>query len=491
MSKLLRGGRIPKVKDDVVKFISSIKSDQKLLKAVIRINQAHVIMLSEQGIISRSEASKLLKALDDIDAEAELPSNVEDVHMFIEEKVIDSCGLAVGGNVHLAKSRNDQVTAAIRMELREELIRIINAMLSLQENLLRLAGEHIRTFFIGYTHMQPAQPITFAHYIISQFDALNRDIQRLNEAYTRVNLCPMGAGAIATTSFPINRHRVAELLAFDGILENSLDAVSSRDFILEVMAALTILAVDVTRLVEDLILWSSFEVNLIELPDDFCSTSSIMPQKKNPDALEVIRARMSYIIGNYVTAVNILKSLPSGYNLDFQEITPKLWESTTVIKECLDILSELLINLKIRKDIISKPLFSFLAATELANTLVRNYQIPFRVAHKITGALVRELNNKGLALKDVTPELLNGIAKSLGYDLNLKNEDLEAVFNISKVIESHDVIGGPSYKEVERMLKLRKKELTSTRSKITRRMLNIEKSFENLRSIVNNYLSGT
>lgn len=489
MSKLLRGGRLPKLRDNAVKFISSIQNDLKLIESVIKINQAHVIMLSEQGILSRSDSAKLLKALDQISVKTKPPANIEDVHMVIEEKVIEACGLNIGGNMHLAKSRNDQVATAIRMELREELLQTLNYLLSLQENLLNLAEKHVHTLFIGYTHLQPAQPITFAHYLLSHIDALNRSFQRLDEAYARVNLCPMGAGAIATTSFPINRERIAELLAFNGILENSLDAVSSRDFILEVMSALTILAADISRFVEDLIFWSSLETKLIELPDDFCSTSSIMPQKKNPDVLEVMRARMSYLLGNYVTVASILKSLPSGYNLDFQEMTPKLWDSLTIIKESLDMLSQLVLSLKVREDIAANPQLSFLAATELANMLVRDYHIPFRIAHKITGALVRKVSEKGLTLKDASPNMLNEIAKSSGYPLNVNDNDFKNIMDLQKVVESYNIKGGPSPEEVERMLKARKETLDSLRSKVAEKKLKIEKSYQKLQNLVNTYLS--
>jgi len=200
---------------------------------------------------------------------------------------------------------------------------------------------------------------------------LKRDSQRLEETYQRVNLCPMGAGALATSSFPINRDRIAKLLGFSEVLENSIDAVSSRDFVLETMADLTIIAVDISRLVEDLILWSSPDFGIIELPDRFSSTSSIMPQKKNPDVLEVIRAKMSHILGNFLTSAATMKALPSSYNMDFQEITPRLWESLENVTSSLDMLSRLVANLKVFKNVFSKPLLSFSTSTELANMLVR------------------------------------------------------------------------------------------------------------------------
>ncbi len=361
MSKLLRGGRITSVRKDVAKFTSSIKSDQRLLKPVIEINEAHVAMMMERKIIEWSNGVKLLQALSEVKPKMKLKSSLEDVHMAVEEEVTKKVGSEIGGNLHIAKSRNDQVATAIRMKLRENLVNLMTSMVGLQEALTKLAEEHVRTVVPGYTHLQPAQPVTFAHYLLSYVDELERDFQRLEEAYKRVNLCPMGAGALATSSFPINREMVAELLGFSEVLENSIDAVSSRDFVLETMAVLTIIAVGISRLVEDLIVWSSPDFGVIELPDRFSSTSSIMPQKKNPDLLEVIRARMSHALGNFVTSVTTMKALPSSYNLDFQEITPRLWETLENITSSLDVLSKLVANLKVSKNVFSKPHLSFLS----------------------------------------------------------------------------------------------------------------------------------
>ncbi|MEM3640313.1 MAG: argininosuccinate lyase [Candidatus Bathyarchaeia archaeon] len=491
MSKLLREGRIPYVKDDVVKFISSIQSDQKLLKAVIKINQAHVIMLMEQKIIERLDGVKLLKALNELSPNVELPPSLEDVHMFIEEKVIDTCGSEVGGNLHIAKSRNDQVATAIRMELRENLLKVMGNVVELQKALIRLAEGHIETVFPGYTHMQPAQPATFAHYLLYYVDCLGRDLQRLEDAYKRANLCPMGAGALATSSFSINRERVAELLGFGGVLENSIDAVSSRDFVLETIAVLAITAVNISRLAEDLILWGSSDFDLIELPDDFCSTSSIMPQKKNPDVLEVIRARMSHVLGNFVTSATTLKAIPSGYNLDFQEITPRLWESLEIVESSLGMLSKLVAKLKVHTDALAKPQFSFLAATELANMLVKKYKVPFRSAHRIVGSMIRELINRGLALNSATADLLNKFANPLGFTLNVKDQDLQKAISLAKIVESHNVTGGPSPNEVERMIKIRKEWNLSAESKLSKRKSELEEAYEKIQLIINSYLSSS
>ncbi|HLE75323.1 MAG TPA: argininosuccinate lyase, partial [Candidatus Bathyarchaeia archaeon] len=265
MSKILHGGRIASLRKDVAKFTSSIKDDVKLSKAVVDINKAHVIMLMEQKIIKWSDGAKLLEALTK-HSDIKLDSSAEDVHMALEEAVLKEAGWEVGGNLHIAKSRNDQVATAIRMELRKNLLSLMLSVVQMQESIAGKAEKHTKTVILGYTHLQPAQPVTFAHYLLSHFDALGRDLQRLQETYARVNLCPMGAAALATTSFPINRERVAELLGFNGIVENSIDAVGSRDFILETTAALTLIAVNLSRLAEDLIVWSSPDFGVIELP---------------------------------------------------------------------------------------------------------------------------------------------------------------------------------------------------------------------------------
>lgn len=335
MSRILHGGRLGSIREDVAKFTSSIKDDARLLNAVVAINKAHVIMLIERKIIAAKDGATLLIALAKV-SDLRLDESMEDVHMAVEEEVLKKAGTEAGGNLHIAKSRNDQVVTAIRFELRNELLTLMRSIAHVQEHLSEVAEDHLETVILEYTHLQPAQPVTFAHYLLSYVDAFERDAQRILNAYSRVNLSPLGAGALATTSFPINRERTAELLGFRGLIENSIDAVGSRDFIVETIASLTLVAVDLSRLAEDLIIWSSPDFGVVELPDEFTSTSSIMPQKKNPEVLEVIRARASQVLGNFVTVTATLKSLPSTYNLDFQEVTPKLWESIEIVKASLD-----------------------------------------------------------------------------------------------------------------------------------------------------------
>jgi argininosuccinate lyase len=489
-SKLLRGGRITSVRKDVVRFTSSIKSDRRLLKSVIKINQAHAAMMMEQKIIEWSDGAKLLQALSELKSKMKLKPSLEDVHMAVEEEVIKKVGPEIGGNLHIAKSRNDQVSTAIRMELRQNLVDLMASVIRLQEALIKLAGKHVRTVVPGYTHLQPAQPVTFAHYLLSYVDMLERNLHRLEENYQRIDPCPMGAGALATSSFPINRDRVAELLGFSEVLENSIDAVSSRDFALETIAVLTIIAVGVSRLVEDLIVWSSPDFGIVELPDRFSSTSSIMPQKKNPDVLEVIRARVSHVLGNFVTSAATLKALPSSYNLDLQEITPRLWESLENVTSSLDMLSKLVANLKVSKNAFNKPFLSFSASTELANMLVRKYKVPFRTAHKIVGSLTRILTEQKLTLSDVTPELLQKVAQdSSGLSLKVSREDIHESTDPLKLVETYTVRGGPSPTEVKRMLAVRKRWTALSMSNLSKKKLKLNEAEDMLQSVVESYSS--
>jgi argininosuccinate lyase len=490
LSKLLRGGRIGSVRKDVVEFTSSIKSDKKLFEAVIKINEAHVAMLMEQKIINQQHGAKLLHALTELDSEMKLDPSIEDVHLAVEEEVNKKVGLETGGNLHIAKSRNDQVATAIRMELRINLLELMNCVTELQDTLIELAKKHTETLVPAYTHLHPAQPVTFAHILLAYVDGLERDLKRLEETFPRVNMCPMGAGAIATTSFPINRDRTAELLGFSKVLENSIDAVGSRDFILETLANLTLLAIDVSRMAEDLIVWSSPDFGIIDLPESFAFTSSIMPQKKNPDVLEAIRARMSQILGNFLASATTMKALPSGYNLDMQEITPKLWDSLETVADSLCMHSKLVKNLKVSKNVFSKPVLKFATTTELANMLVKKHDVPFRTSHRIVGAVVKTLLDKKLALSDLTPELLNKTAKdSAGITVAIKLADIKDSIDPKKFVESHKTMGGPAPAEVKRMLKNREQLTSQSKMSLKEKKGMLEKADNQLKSVVQRYFS--
>jgi argininosuccinate lyase len=475
------------IREDVAKFCSSRKDDVRLADAVLAISKAHVVMLIEQEIIPRQDGAKILLAIDKIDGQ-KLDPHAEDVHMAVEESVLVEAGPEIGGNLHIAKSRNDQVTTAIRIALRKELQNIMYQILNMQRSLLDAASKHTQTIILEYTHLQPAQPVTFAHYLLSHIDALGRDLERLQSAYSRVNRCPLGAGALATTSFPINRKKTAILLGFDAIIENSIDAVGSRDFIVETQAALTLLAVNLSRLAEDLIVWSSPEFGTVELPDEFTSTSSIMPQKKNPEVLEVIRARASYALGDFVAVTAAVKSLPTAYNLDFQEVTPKLWASTDNLFASLAMFSNLIPGIKVSKNVESKPAASFVGATELANMLVLKHNIAFRTSHKITGSLVKALLDSKRTLVDATPDLLEKVAlDSANVKLIVKKHDLLKCTNLRKLVETYKVLGGPSPKEVQRAIKTKNTILMKKLTAINKLKENLTNAENALNKTVKDY----
>lgn len=487
---MLHGGRLGDVRGDVAKFCSSRKDDARLADAVLAINKAHVAMLMEQKIILMQSGGKILASLNKLNSK-ELDPNAEDVHMAVEEAVLAATGPEVGGNLHIAKSRNDQTATAIRMALRGQLLTIMQQIVDMQQALLETAAKHTETIILEYTHLQAAQPVTFAHYLLFHIDALGRDLQRLQSAYTRVNLCPLGAGALATTSFPINRKTTAQYLGFNDVLENSLDAVGSRDFIIETQSALALLAINLSRFAEDLIVWSSAEFGTIELPDEFTSTSSIMPQKKNPEVLEVIRARASYALGDFLAAAAAVKSLPTTYNLDFQEVTSKLWASTDNLEASLNIFTALVPNLKVVGNVDDKAASGFVAATEVANMLVAKYSVAFRTSHKIVGALVKALIDSKQSLNDATPQLLEKVAmESAGVKLTVKNEDIVSCTNLRKLIETYKVLGGPSPAETARAIKSRHKTLQANKKTIADLKAQLAGAEDTLNKAVEEYSTG-
>lgn len=489
MSKILRGGRLSSSREDVIKFTSSIEDDARLFSAVVNINKAHIVMLTEQEIIKQSDGAKILQALtSELDIKFDFSS--EDVHMAVEEAVIEKTGAEIGGNLHIAKSRNDQVATAIRMTLRHQLLDLMLSVKELQQSLAKASEKHLETVILAYTHLQPAQPVTFAHYLLSRLDSLSRDLQRLQSVYARVNLCPMGAGALATTSFTINRERVSKLLGFDGLLENSIDAVGSRDFILETNAVLTLLAVSLSQIAEDLIVWSSPDFGLIELPDEFTSTSSMMPQKKNPEIPEIIRSRAAHVLGDFVASAAALKNMPSTYNLDFQEVTPKLWSAIETVYSSVRILAKIVPNINVTSNVSAKASANFVAATELANILVRNYGVPFRSAHKIVGSIVNSFMQAKKTLADLNPEVLRRVAKiSANIDLSINGEDLEPLSDLLKMVKTYSVVGGPAPSEVGRALLARKKDLSAVDSNIKTLKQKLVKAENDLQLTINSIIA--
>jgi argininosuccinate lyase len=438
-------------------YTSSLEFDERIFWADIKVNQAHTTMLKEQGIINPENANKILNALASLEKEGisalKMDESVEDIHMALEVYVTNKIG-DIAGFMHTAKSRNDQVATDLRFTLKNEIKSIQEEILIFIEELLSMAGENLETVMVAYTHLQHAQPTTFAHHLLSYAQALKRDYERLNDAYERVDLCPLGAAALTTTSFPINRWRTAELLGFKKPLENSLDAVSSRDFIIETLSALTILGTDLSRICEELIIWSTYEFQMIEIGDEFSSTSSIMPQKKNPDVAEIARAKTATINGELVSVLTINKSLPQSYNRDLQEITPHLWKAIDTALDTLQITRQILGSVVFKKErgeYLARANFS--TATELADIMVREKDIPFRQAHKIVGRAVSISLERGMKAEEINAKFLDEIAKEItGKPLNLGNDLIQLAVDPIKVVKSRQVTGGPSPLMVEKSI---------------------------------------
>jgi len=488
MSSLLRGGRLRTANKNVTNFISSFEDDRRIARSVILVNQAHVIALTKAQVISRHKARRILKALRQLEGQRIPKRGLEDVHVFIEESVINGTGLDIGGLLNLGKSRNDQVTTAVRMTLREEILELSDNLLSLAEAMLSLAQKHTETVFPGYTHLQPAQPISFAHYLVANVDSLLRNSYRIIEAYHRINCSPMGAAALAGTSFRLNRDLIASLLGFNGLMEISLDAVGSRDFLLETLCVCSLIASDLSRIAQDLIFYSSAESSLIALPDEFASTSSIMPHKKNPDPLELVRAKCARIAGNPSVASTILHGLPSGYNLDFQEITPLSWQSIDELKSCLRIMTELIPKIEVDKEIALRQYLEFTAATEIANVLVREEGTPFRLAHRVVGSAVRTALQQSKTLKSLSRKDWEG---HLHRRIKPRTVSLmERALNLKTHLWTYQTKGSPNPREMRNVILRRKRECTAMREESSQLHQSIRKRLEALSTAASG-ISGT
>ena len=440
--------------DEAAEYTSSLEADKEIFEADIKTNFAHTSMLKHEGIIDAEIADNILCALDELreegyDALVFNPS-VEDVHMAIENYVTSKIG-PQAGYMHTAKSRNDQVATDIRLVLRERIVGIQIGILEFIEGLVEMAGEHLEDVFIGFTHLQHAQPITIAHHLMAHAQALKRDYERLEDTYKRVNLNPLGCAAMATTSFPINRELTTRLLGFDAYLENSMDGVSARDFIAETVFDLTSLCTTLSKICEELILWSTYEFGVIEMADEYSSTSSIMPQKKNPDVAELARGKSTIVNGELVTILTILKAIPYTYNRDLQEITPHLWNALKVTEDTLSIVTRMMLSVEFNTERCAELAGrNFATATDLADIMVREKEIPFRTAHKIVGRIVNEATANNMAEEDITSEFIDEIALDLGFDrLELDDELIQNALNPAENVKIRRVVGGPAPEMVE------------------------------------------
>lgn len=478
-------------------YILSTEVDRWLFHADILVDKAHVVMLKEQGIIKKDAAAAILNCLTSLEErsadfiEDELPG-YEDVHTAIESVVIQEIGEDVGGRMHTGRSRNDEVATCIRIALRTELFELLRAVNGLRRALLEKAGEHLDTIMPGYTHLQHAQATTFAHHLLAYTDALARDFSRLIIAYEHTNVSPLGAAAFASTGFPIDRDRTASLLGFDAVLEHSMDAVSTRDFIIEAIASFSNLMINISRLAEEFILWSTSEFDFITIDADYVTGSSIMPQKRNPDYAELVRARTGTVYGCLMSGLSICKALPYSYNRDLQEVTPHLLRAVRTTTASVTVMKGMVEGLEAKLEKMEKQApVGFTAATELADTIVRETCISFRTAHKIVSALASSLRDEDwdwdrdwdsqrideLTLKITgTGQKLSDTAT--GRELNLNEKSVKEALKIASNIQKRNAKGGPAKKEVKRMMQQREKNLATDEKTRLEKEEYVKKSFD-------------
>lgn len=475
---MFRDNRLGGISEDVLNFISSREADRRIFEADLLVDKAHLIMLQERGLISKEICSNIMKALEGL-KESDIGEG-EDVHEAIEAYVISKVG-PEGGRMHTGRSRNDEVATCIRIALRSEILGLMDEQISLIETLVDLGAKNTTTIIPGFTHTQHAQPTTLAHHLLAHADAFIRDLERIGGAYSRVNKSPLGAAAFASTGFNIDRLRTCDLLGFDGLVENSMDAVSTRDFILEALSDISIQMVNLSRLAEELILWSTSEFGYIELDNLFASTSSIMPQKKNPDTAELARAKAGSVIGSLISSLVICKALPMSYNRDLQEVTPHLWRAVDWTRSSVRIIDGCVATLRLNKDRLSESSGAgFSTATELADSLVRTTGIPFRTAHKIVGNLASKTTQPDLEMLDSATLEVAGIRPSdYGFDASILEKALDPRTNVSM----RAGIGGPSPSETERMIKERLKIVSVYKSELMKRRKKVDDAIEALKAI--------
>ncbi|MDY0394369.1 argininosuccinate lyase [Virgibacillus halophilus] len=447
----LWGGRFTKPTNELVdEYTASIHFDKRLAKQDVIGSMAHVEMLKQCDILSETEAGNIqdgLRAIAEKIAAGKVKMHVEneDIHMNIEKLLIDEIG-PVGGKLHTGRSRNDQVALDMRLYLREELLELISLAASLQEALANTAEEQADTLMPGYTHLQRAQPVSFAHHLLAYIFMLQRDIERLQESWKRVNKSPLGAGALAGTTFPIDRYIVSDLLGMDGICDNSLDAVSDRDFVVEFLANASLLIAHLSRLCEELVIWSSAEFKFIELDDAFCTGSSMMPQKKNPDVAELVRGKSGRVYGNLMGMLTTLKGLPLAYNKDMQEDKEGMFDTVDTLKGALQLFSPMIESMRVNKEKMQQAVSDdFSNATDLADYLVSK-GLPFREAHAVVGQIVLYCIQQGdKFILDLS------LAEMKSFS-DLIDEDIYQALTGMAVVNARDVAGGTAINRVHEQL---------------------------------------
>ncbi len=458
MAKKAWGGRFKKSTSKIAeRFSESVSFDKRLYNEDIKASIAHVRMLAKQGIIPKHDADKIIKGLNSIKKEivsGEFPfrEECEDIHLNIEKRLIEKIG-EVGGKIHTARSRNDQVLVDIRLYILKEGKEILDLLKKLSGQFIKLAEKNIEVMTPLYTHMQRAQPILLAHHMLAFFEMLSRDNKRFRDCLKRVKVNPLGTGAGAGTSFPIDRQQTTVSLGFDSMSRNSIDTVSDRDFIAEFIFCCSILMMHLSRLSEELVLWSSREFDFVDLGDNFTTGSSIMPQKKNPDMAELTRGKIARVYGNLNAILILLKGLPLSYNRDMQEDKEPLFDTIDTVRACLELNNEMLGKIRFKKENMQRALRQgFITATDVADYLTAK-GMPFRNAHEVTGEIVAYAEAKDKELEDLSLEEIKSFSK-------LIETDIFQYISIQGSIKSKTSYGGTSPVNVKKMISIAKKEIS-------------------------------
>jgi argininosuccinate lyase len=476
------------------KFLSSMDDDHAILYYDILGSEAHSIMLYEIGFLTLLELKKILQGLEEVKKNPKLISNngYEDIHESLEAFIIKRAGSNAGGKMHTARSRNDQIILDIRMKIREYINDICAAIIDLIDSLLAIAHNNKETIMPMYTHLQQAQIGTFSHFLLSYADALFRDMDRLYNTYGRINQSPLGAGAIGGSSINIDRKKTAILLGFDGLIKNSIDATTSRDSLIEFTTGLSILMITLSRMAEDFMIWSTIEFDYIEISEKYSSTSSAMPQKKNPDALELVRAKAALVLGNLVTMFSIVKSLPSGYSRDLQDLKPSLWKTSSTALESVKIMNGVVKSLNIHKERMEEAASnSYAISLDIAEQLVVKKGMPFRSAHKVVGALVEEAVSKNRrAFTSLQKEDIRTVLRRIESDLH--PEELIQIMRQLTPIRSLQLrvsAGSPNPKEQREMISFSFRRLVRYREEMSKRKKSVTVAFDKLAKSVESYLN--
>jgi argininosuccinate lyase len=445
MEKLWGGRFTEETEKAVESFTSSLSFDVRLWKYDIEGSIAHAKMLGRQKIVPQKDIRLILRGLEEIREEIQsgkfrFRDSLEDVHMNIEHALIKKTGPA-GGKLHTGRSRNDQVALDLRLYLRDEISGVLELIRKFQRAIVSAAEKHVDTVMPGFTHFQKAQPVLLAHHLLAYFDMFERDSERFRDCLKRVNVLPLGSAALAGTTLPIDRRYVARLLRFPRISENSMDAVSDRDFAIEFISSSAMLMAHLSRFSEEMIIWNNDEFGFVELPDAFTTGSSIMPQKKNPDVLELTRGKTGRVFGHLMSILTVMKGLPLAYNRDMQEDKEPVFDTVDTVKSCLFVLAEMLPKVRFNKKAMGKAAEGgFMTATDLAEYLVRK-KMPFREAHRVTGEIVRYCIDNKKTMSDLSLQELRQFSELIG-------EDVASYITVSTSVEGKKSPGGTSKKTV-------------------------------------------